>query len=95
MLLKSETFYLPLSAGLSYNYLRIYQQSQNIEINKNIIGLGTNISGEYHFHPNVYGYLRFQLDFGFYSWGNIGEKELSGSGLLLNFVPGIGIGFKW
>jgi hypothetical protein len=95
MLYKSETFYLPLSAGLSYNYLRIYQQLQNIEKNKHVIGLGANISGEYHFHPHVYGYLRFQLDFGFYSWGNTGEKELSGSGLLLNFVPGIGIGFKW
>jgi len=92
---KSETFYLPVSAGVSYSYLRVDQRLQNIEKNKNVLGLGTNVTGEYHFHPYVYGYARVQLDFGFYTWGNIKEKKYSGSGLLFNFTPALGVGFKW
>jgi len=95
MLFKSETFCLPVSVGISYSYLWINQRLQNIEKNKHVIGLGTNISGKYYFYPHIYVYARLQFDFGFYSWGNTGEKELSGSGLLFNFAPGIGVGLKY
>ena len=95
LLYESEKLYLPVSAGVSYSYLRVDQRLPNTEQNKNVLGLGTNVTGEYHFHPYVYGYARVQLDFGFYTWGNIKEKKISGSGLSFNFAPSLGVGFNW
>jgi hypothetical protein len=110
ILYESESFYLPFSIGISYSFLRMASHLQDTNEKNSygqVIGLGTNITAEYHFLPHIYGYLRFQLDFGIYNWITVEEKNINGItvsndttrlsdwGLSLKFAPSIGFGFKW
>jgi hypothetical protein len=101
ILYKNETVCLPLAIGLHYYHLWANTAIGNTSGNE--IGLGANITGEYHFNPNIYFYGRFQLSFDFYSWGTVevyngyGTSSASTSGNLSTWgiEPCIGIGFQW
>ena len=101
MLYKSENFCLPLSVGL-----HLFQLWANTEIGNtktNAFGLGTNITGEYHFNNVVYLYGRFQLSLDFYSWGKTevytgygtASQSFSESLITWGINPCVGLGFKW
>jgi len=102
MLYKSEKIRLPLSLGISWSYSHFDRESASD------IGLGTNITGDYYFSPHLYGYLRFQLDFGGYTQGSFMDIKGTVNGSLvsktitysywslsLGVIPSIGIGYKW
>jgi hypothetical protein len=106
ILYKNKNFCLPLAVGIHYHRLWGLVDSTSIVTNK--IGLGANLSGEYHFHKNVYLYGRIQLSMDFYSWGteeaavytpergySSESKSASGSLFAFSIEPCLGIGFQW
>jgi hypothetical protein len=110
MLYKHEKLYLPLSVGISFSYLRCVFLYKLLNFNREQedfrIGIGTNITAEYHFLAHLYGYLRYQFDLGCYHWGAYYEKSelygkpissenpYSNNKLSLRNTIGIGIGYK-
>jgi hypothetical protein len=101
MLYQNESFCLPLSIGM--NYCHLWSVVSVVDTSSSEIGLGANITGEYHVNPTVYIYGRFQLSLGLYSWGTAsgytedGVASISGSGSSITWgmEPCIGIGFQW
>jgi len=100
MLYRSDSICIPLSAGL--HYFQLWSNASGGKTSSSSIGLGTNITAEYHFNPKIYVYGRFQLSFDFYSWGTTETyngygnsiKESSGKSMITTGIePCIGIGF--
>jgi hypothetical protein len=102
MLYKSDTFCLPLSAGI--HWLQLWSVNDVASVTSSAIGLGVNITGEYHFNQTVYIYGRFQLSLDFYSWGTTEAFTGYGYSVSQSFAesittwgiePCFGIGFQW
>jgi hypothetical protein len=101
MLYKNENFYLPLSAGI--HFFQIWSVANSLSSNGTEIGLGANITGEYHFNNIVYLLARFQLTLDLYSWATVeqyvgyNKAKVSNSGSLTawGINPTIGIGFTF
>jgi hypothetical protein len=99
---ENETFCLPLAAGLHYYHL--WSDTGTEKTSSNEIGLGANITAEYHFNQKIYIYGRFQLSLDLYSWGTtevysgyVSPSTSTSSGNLTTWSaePSIGIGFQW
>ena len=105
MLYSNETISVSLTPGMHMSIMLLDKTSLSKQI-----GLGGNVTGEYHFTPKVYAYARFQLSCDLYSWyshggtssGNAlvgygGKKAQEGNGDISawNINPCIGLGFKW
>jgi len=66
------------------------------------LGIGANITGEYHFNPKLYAYARFNIAYDFRSW-ETGKHEMvegnngldGGSISAWNISPTIGIGYRF
>ncbi|GMO34087.1 MAG: hypothetical protein Ta2B_14590 [Termitinemataceae bacterium] len=97
MLHRTKNFYLPLTVG--FHYLMMFQDLYKISSITTEIGLGANITGEYHFNPNIYVYGRLQFSLDLYAWGTVssGYASAKTSGDLSTFgiEPCIGLGFQW
>ena len=102
MLYNNDTICVPLSAGI--HYYQLWSVNSVGSTNTSEIGIGANITGEYHFTPKVYAYARFQLSLDFFSWGTTEvftgngysvSQSNSGSLTTWGINPCIGIGFQW
>jgi hypothetical protein len=98
---KNNKFVLPFSAGIHCMLLRSVAHTMS-SIGTSL-GVGVNITGEYHFNNRIYLLGRFQLTFDCYSINSI-EQDVGGysvkrtySGMLktwgINPIVGIGIKF--
>jgi len=71
MLYNSEKTCVSFTPGMHMGYFAFFEDGSR-QISKQIgsgqIGLGANVTGEYHFTPKVYIYARFQLSYDLYSW---------------------------
>jgi hypothetical protein len=85
MLYKNETFSLPLAAGLHWYFLSATTNTTSATSFK--LGLGANITGEYHFNPNFFAYARFHFLYDFFE---LGADGITSWGI----GPCIGIGFQ-
>ena len=102
MVYTNESFSLPITVGI--HYLQLWANASAGNTNSNAIGLGANITGEYHFNQRIYAYARFQLSLDFYSWGKAEQytgygysvsQSFSESMITWGLSPCIGIGFQF
>jgi len=101
IMFKNEKFCFPLSLG--FHWYQIWANTDVSKLSSSQIGVGANITGEYHFNSNLYVYSRFQFTFDFFSWdtirvnryGSSSSKSSSGNVKTLGIMPCIGIAFKF
>ena len=82
MLYSNEIFSVPLCVGISFGGMQF--NVPNFIESTYAIGLGANITGEYHFSLHTYLFLRFKFYYRGYNAPSIGAD-----------VPIIGFGNKW
>ena len=109
MLFNNGTFSLPLAAGVYWSHLGSSASVSLLGFNasasarSNQVGLGANLSGEYHLSQNIYLFGRFHFAVGLYGWGTtsgtspLGTVTFSESGFTstITAAPSAGIGFRW
>jgi len=97
MLYHSRFFSLPVSFG--FHYSGLWTKAGGIKASQNEIGLGANITGNFHFTQSIYMYGRFQSAYDFYSWEKTKEngtiESNSGKVSVWSIEPCLGIGFRW
>jgi len=100
VLYQNEKFALPLAAGFHYFHAWFVSSAGSVDGTK--LGIGTNLTGEYHFTPNIYllGRLQVTLDFydttetEIYGYGTASTSTF-GSTTTWGIDPTIGIGFSF
>lgn len=101
MLFRSGPFSIPLAVGFHCHML--WANTTFLDTRLITIGLGSNITGEFHFNERIYAFARFQASVDLYSWATsqintiFGSMRSSISGGIFTWAvnPSIGIGFKW
>jgi hypothetical protein len=97
----NDAFTLPISVGI--HYMQLWSVADTMSSNGTSLGLGANITGEYHFNDRVYLMGRFQITLDFYSISSIEQyvggysvkESYSGSLTSWGINPTLGIGFKF
>jgi hypothetical protein len=89
-LFNSGRFSLPVSMGV---YLSYYHPIRTDLISYGSIGLGANLTGEYHINQNIYLFGRLQFTYDFY--GQYFLFDPTSEWTRWGIGPSIGIAFKW